>query len=124
MEYQAMRVKAGMSCEALATQLKADYPKMNKAVISYAENSALSGVQYTSAAKKRLQGIFGAAKAQDKRKDAHRVGCWLSDSLFELFNECRRLRGNPSMKEYLIYIITQDAEKLGIEKAATPSPKE
>lgn len=114
--YSALRKKKGYSCREFAEILKTEFPAANAAGVSLAERPEESGVTYTAEARSYINGIFGITKKQENRKSNKRLSCWVPESVKEVFETSKVMRGFNTDHDYIIFLIMQD--RAVIEKAA------
>lgn len=109
MTLRSLRIAAGVSGAELAEKLKPMFPRVNKQVISYAEDPSNTGVTITSAMRREVEIQTGKKfNLKDQgRKDGARLSVWLPSSVRDEFNALKKEMNLTTDKETVIRLIRQ-----------------
>jgi hypothetical protein len=110
--------------DAIRIARAAGYKKYDSPARSYASRTRETGVQHVPA----LLKLFGAqeaagARTRPSRKDTARISCWVSEALRGDFNASKAKRGYKTDRDYVCFLIAQDALVLEKECAASGQHK-
>lgn len=99
------------------------YPKYNKIAHCMAENPeyGLERVPDFQAAVDKLGGVPSEPpkpRRADKRKDNVRISCWMPEAVKRKFNRSKKHRNFVTDKDYIVWLIQDDAQRIKHEKAA------
>ena len=118
MTLRSVRIAAGVSGAELAEKLKPMFPRVNKQVISYAEDPANTGVTLTAAMKREVEVQTGQKfNSKDQgRKDGARLSVWLPASVRDEFNALKKENSLTTDKEMVIRLIKNAAQSAATDK--------
>lgn len=119
-QYTILRRNAGLSCRDMAKRLKPQYPKMSAAAVSLAESPSQSGVMFTPQCARDIEAQCAPEKParRDNRRDRGRLSAHVPEALKTLFHTSRAYRGYRTDKDYLCWLVIEDAKRIEHEKAA------
>ncbi len=101
--HRKMRMAAGKSLSELVDALKPTYPKACKAALSFAENSASTGVTLTSEADAVYKAL--CEPKREHRKAPVRVSGRLTERTSEEFTAAREVMGHATVNEAIVYAL-------------------
>ena len=115
-KHRKMRMAAGKSLSELVDALKPTYPKVCKAALSFAENSASTGVTLTSEADAVYKAL--CEPKREHRKAPVRVSGRLTERTSEEFNAAREVMGHATVNEALVYALKWYIRRAQMKSAA------
>lgn len=111
---RSLRVEAGISGAELANLLKPMFPRVNKAIICYAEDPCNTGVTVTPSMRKEIEVQTGREfrSADAGRKDGYHFSFWVDETAYSEFNALRASLGLETGKETFIQLIKNAARSV------------
>lgn len=125
-QYTMLRRNAGLSCRALSKRMKPQYPKISAAAVSLAESPEQSGVMFTPQAGREIEALCAPERParRDNRADRGRLSAHVPEALKALFNTSRDYRGYRTDKDYIVWLVVEDAKRIEEEKRIATRPNE
>lgn len=111
MTYANIRKKSGLTCGEFAEKLKDAFPAINKAAVSLAERSDISGVNYTTECRNTIKGRFTPVKPKDSRQGQKHTSAWFSNDVYGMLESLKDLYGLCA-KDVLTRLIREEYERI------------